>query len=121
MKPRVILFIGSGILLFFFLVYVFICQHRFAVIDKKWLILFSKYNINPKDITHDESVWYYKNKNTCVFYSEWKDTECPRHSRYCSGKLNSAGNAELQVRAIREAINNKGEHPKCPLIYPSTN
>lgn len=121
MKSHQILFIMGSILLSLFLIYVFICQHRFVVTDKKWLMLFEKYNIDPKDITHDESVWYFKDRNTCVFYSEYEETKCPSHSRYCSGNLEKAGNPNFQIKALRDAINNGGEHPLCPLIYPSTN
>lgn len=121
MKSSNCLFILGCLLLSFFLIYVFICQHRFSVTDKKWLDLFSRYHIPSKDITHDESVWYYQNNNTCVFYSENRNDLCPRHSRYCSSGKSTAGSAEEQVKAIKEAINNGGEHPQCPLIYPSVN
>src|SRR5438105_4042679 len=107
---------GAVLLFLFFAVYVFWYEHKRGIShDQDWVERFKIAGIDPRDITHDEGVWYYKRRSTCVGYGDWDD-ECPRHENYCSGRK-TFGDAQLQVTSILRAINNNGTHPECPLVY----
>jgi len=107
----------AGILLFvLFLGYVFWHDHKHSISDDfQWVEKFLRVGVDPKDITHDESVWYYKRRSTCVGYGDWKD-ECPKHESYCAGER-IFGDANAQVDAIKKALERGGVHPECPLVY----
>ena len=81
-----------------------------------WISLFSvKEDINLADISHDEEMWYYKGKSTCVGFGEI-DQNCKRNECYCSGK-GTYGSPKKQVKMVIKAIENDGLHPMCPLLY----
>jgi hypothetical protein len=73
------------------------------------------------DISHDESMWYYQGKPTCVHYNpnlqykSPKDKKCPIYSRVCSNTI------EEQIKNVYIAIQNEGFHPNCPLLYSAYN
>jgi len=119
MGNRVHIFLWlAGILLFlFFIGYVFLYDHKEGIANSEiWDNEFRRVGINPEDMSHDDSTWYYKRLSTCVGYGgEWEQ-ECPRHENYCSGGK-TFGDAKNQVKAIVEALKNRGTHPGCPLIY----
>lgn len=106
----------SAILLFsFFIWYVFVHDHKEGVGDSQWAEKFRRVQIDPNDMAHDDNTWYHNRESTCVAYGDPKE-ECSRHENYCAGGR-SIGHIDAQVNAIKEALQNKGTHPECPLIY----
>ena len=119
-KSHKLLFAFGVIIFFMFLIYVYVCEHKISIEKYKWWTdVFSRNgftNSQIKNITHDNSIWYYKRKSTCVAYSEDDLGKCDKSEHYCSGD-HTYGSRDLQVKNIKKAIDNGGEHPKCPLIY----
>lgn len=111
-----ILWLAGVLLLVFFLGYTFWYDHKENIQNStEWRNEFVLAGIDPKDMTHDEGMWYYKRRSTCVGYGDWTE-ECPKHEGYCAGGK-TFGNARDQISAIRESLENGGTHPECPLIY----
>ena len=113
-NEHVYLWLGGALLLLLFIVYVFWHDHK-ENIDDDWAGKFRAIGIDPKDMTHDDGVWYYRRRSTCVGYGDWTD-ECPKHESYCAGGK-VFGDSQTQVNAVGAALNNGGTHPECPLIY----
>lgn len=122
------LFIAAVVLFSIFLVYVYVHNHRTSAEDSGfWTKVFYHNDMGEylPHITHDDDVWYYKGRNTCVAYCGHTEPtdRCPRNESYCAGvgepygAPNSYGSPNQQVQAIRLAIEKGGEHPLCPLIY----
>lgn len=116
MDPHKYLWLSGILLLLFFVGYVFYHNHKENIQNSDiWTAEFEGVGINSKDISHDEGVWYYRNFPTCVGYGDWND-ECPKYESYCAGGK-SFGDPKTQVKAIKQALENGGTHPECPLIY----
>jgi hypothetical protein len=108
--------LGAVILFFFFIGYAFWYDHKESIqSSREWSDEFSRAGIDPRDMSHDEGVWYHQRRSTCVAYGDWAD-ECPRHEAWCSGGK-VFGDAASQVAEIKRALENGGTHPECPLIY----
>lgn len=109
-------FVLALVLFLCFIVYIYFSDHQKGLKDDSWIKEFQKVGLDPEDISHDDSVWYFQKQPTCVAYSA-KNAICPRHESYCArGK--TYGSILDQVKAVKEAAENGGEHPQCPLIYP---
>lgn len=120
-KAHKYLFIAGTILFIIFLLYIYFCDHKQSILESEfWTKEFLKAGFSKEkieDIEHDDSVWYYKNRPTCVAYSGSFFEKCLPYEHYCPGG-NTFGIPEKQIKALQEAIDNGGEHVDCPLIYP---
>lgn len=91
--------------------------------DENWKKVFLDQGLNSnviKDISHDDSMWYYKRSSTCVLYGDMNyPEECKKYEGVCAGGDNF-GSSKNQAFEVKKAIENGGEHPKCPLIYLGT-
>ncbi|HMP28060.1 MAG TPA: hypothetical protein PKD85_00585 [Saprospiraceae bacterium] len=118
--PHFYLFIAGAIVLLLYLGYVFWYDHKNEVTDKDLHELFKKYGLTDTqiaDIKHDDDVWYYKNKSTCIGYSSDPREACPKFQWVCLGDR-TFGNLKEQIYAISQLIKNgMDSHPDCPLIY----
>jgi hypothetical protein len=78
-------------------------------------------SLTRDDVTKETSslswddVWHYQGMSTCVCYGEDPNEICPKNECYCGGG-DVMGSKDLQMLAVKEAIKNGGEHPKCPLL-----
>ena len=111
------------IMLFVFLGYVFLSEHKYHVDnDPFWIELFEKNGLSKKElskITHDENVWYHNNKSTCVGFGE-PNNKCILSDQVCCGGLSTQtfGDYTDQVKAVILSISSEGgKHPDCPLLY----
>lgn len=115
------LFVAGVVALMMFLVYVFICEHKvFITGNPLWTEAFERTGLTSeqiRDLTHDDSMWYHQSRSTCVAYGGDFSKKCHRHENYCAGG-DRYGDAEAQSQAVKESLDNGGEHPMCPLIYP---
>lgn len=122
-KSHTYLFIFGVVLLVGFLIHVYVCEHKISIEgNDMWRNAFLRNGFSStqiKDISHDDTVWYYKRRSTCVGYSEDTSKECTSSENYCSGG-NDYGTEDQQVLSVKKAVSNGGEHPKCPLIYTGT-
>ena len=117
------------IILSLFLAYGFLCEHQISVIDTLWAPYFNEY---AKDVTHDDSMWFYKGISTCVQYNGDFNEECDKSKGICSdGKYNNNkyggykeqnkyGGYKEQSAGVIDAIKNGGVHKDCPFIYHGT-
>ena len=122
-KYHLYLFIVGLVLFSMFLAYVFIYEHKIHIKGSAFESAFREVGLSNEinDITHDDSMWYYKLASTCVGYGD-KSSKCKKYESFCGGKnQNTYGNEYEQALAVKEAIENNGEHPLCPLIYPGAN
>lgn len=114
------LFIAGFVAIIMFLIYVFICEHKISINGNDiWVLAFKRNGMNDsqiKNLTHDDSMWYYKLKSTCVAYGGDFSEKCRRYESYCAGG-DKYGDEDLQALAVKEALDNDGEHPMCPLVY----
>lgn len=123
------LVLGAVILLSIFIVFVYIAKKREGIDDysdenREWLTTFRKSGFTDAEIsrvTHDDHVWYYDGKNTCVGYGDAED-ECPAYQTYCAGgsvngTYHTYGTLQQQSLAILKSIKSGGVHEECPLIY----
>ncbi|MDB4769421.1 hypothetical protein OAG24_00500 [bacterium] len=117
------IFYGAVIFFALLLIYIFM-DHQVQIVDENIIKIFKKAGLTAdqiKNISHDDSMWYYRGYSTCVLFKDYKNPivswECPEYEGYCSGLKGSYGSLEQQARAIKDSINNGGEHPHCPLIY----
>jgi len=112
------LFLAALIILIIFLVYVYLSNHRTEISQNNlWQEVFQKVKLNPEDLTHDDTTWYFQGRPTCVAYGGSFEAKCPRFENYCAGG-GTYGDPVNQALAIKKAIENGGEHPLCPLVYP---
>ncbi len=86
-------------------------------LSKNWSQRLKNHGIDPAKIKHDDTEWFYNGKDICVGYGGVFTEKCPYFSTYCSGG-DTYGDYEQQIESIIHAIENKGSHPSCPLIYP---
>lgn len=120
MSGQLTLYVCSLSLLLLFVLYIFLYDHKKSISDDQiWLESFSKVGIDPQDMTHDDTTWYYRRISTCVGYGDWND-QCPKYENYCSSNK-KFGTPSQQALAIKEALLNGGTHELCPLIYAGTN
>lgn len=111
------------IILSLFLAYGFLCEHQISVIDTLWMPYFGKY---AKEVTHDDSMWFYKGISTCVQYNGNFNEECDKSKGICMGSSNNKhnkdeyGNYKEQSAGVINAIKNGGIHKDCPFIYHGT-
>ena len=123
-RPQEYLFLAAVILLAMFLIYVYVCEHKVSIDDGGiWTSALRNAGVsreNIKDITHDDSGWYLKRKSLCVMYGGDFDGRCRRYEGHCAGDF-TFGDEKQQAQAIQTSIENNGEHPKCPLVYPGAN
>lgn len=111
------LWLGGMLLLGFFMGYVFWYDHKEHINNnREWVDKFSAVGIDPRDMTHDEAMWYHKRRSTCVAYGGEYQRGCPRHESYCAGGK-TYGDSQMQVDAVRHALENGGSHPECSLMY----
>ena len=114
------LFIAGVIMLIMFLSYVYLYDHKtFIEGHDMWEKAFLKVGTDKnkiQDITHDDNMWYYKGVSTCVAHSGDFSGLCHRYENYCSGG-DRYGDDISQAKAVKEALEDGGEHPMCPLIY----
>lgn len=116
MHTHLYLWLGGVLLFTFFMGYAFWYDHKERINNsQEWVTAFTSVGINPRDMAHDEGVWYYKGRSTCVGYGDWND-ECPRHECYCAGGK-TFGDSITQARAIKKALESGGTHQGCPLMY----
>jgi hypothetical protein len=112
--------VAAIIILIIFLIYIFQVNHKYDIDDNTfWSKLFKNAGFSASEIlniTHDDDTWYYNGLSTCVAYSNNPNTKCKKSDYYCPGK-NIVGTPQQQVEAVRDAINNNGEHILCPRIY----
>lgn len=117
------LFLAGVVILLFFLAYVYFCNHQTEIYKNNlWISAFQEIGLTPRqidDITHDDSMWYYLKRPTCVGYGGYFTKKCPKYENYCSGG-STFGNPLQQALAVKKAIYTGGEHPSCPLVYPGT-
>ena len=113
------LFLAGIVVFSIFLIYVYICNHRTEIGQSDvWNQSFQKVGLSSKDIenlTHDDSMWYYRGRPTCVAYGDFRK-RCPKFESYCAGG-DTFGTPEQQALEVKLAIKNGGEHVSCPLIY----
>lgn len=103
-----------------FVLYVFSYDHKQGIDDNQvWVEAFKNVGIDPKNMTHDDSTWYYKQRSTCVGYGDWEEV-CPKYENYCAANK-VFGTPLQQARAIKEALINGGTHKECPIIYAGAN
>ena len=118
------LFLAALILFILFVIYVYVCNHKVDVSSNLlWTEAFTGVGISAAMIdlaTHDDSMWYYEGYPTCVAYGGDFSRKCLPHEHYCSGG-SVYGTPDQQASAIKDALQNGGEHPQCPLIYPGVN
>jgi hypothetical protein len=93
-------------------------SHRFS--SDHYKDVAEKYYLDENLLTHDDDSWYYDGKWTCVSYRPYD--ECMRDYRYmnvCPTKNKQLTSTEIedQLFAVRQSIENGGEHPQCPTIY----
>lgn len=120
MSKHLLLYACASILLLLFVLYVFLYDHKHSIADNQvWIEAFSKVGIDPQDMTHDDTTWYYRRRTTCVGYGDWTK-ECPKYENYCAGDK-IFGTPFQQVSAIKESLDNGGVHRLCPIIYAGAN
>lgn len=111
--------LAGALLLAFFIGYAFWYDHKETIYySEEWNRRFRAVGIDPRRVTHDDGMWYYDRKSTCVNYGD--GGECPRHEGYCAGGK-TYGTLDEQVLAVKEALENGGTHPECTLIYAGAN
>lgn len=92
------LWIVASILLILLFMYIYVYPHR------------------TKDEPYEyDDVWYHNGVSTCVCYGEDPNEICPKSDCYCVGG-DVYGSKDAQLKAVREAIQNGGEHSACPLL-----
>jgi hypothetical protein len=118
--PHCYLFIASSIVLLLYLGYVFWYDHKYTVNSDDFEDLFKKYglvNEQISNIKHDDDVWYYKNKSTCIGYSSDSREACPKFQWVCIGG-GTFGTLKDQIYEVAKLIKSgTTTHPECPLIY----
>jgi len=103
-----------------FLVYGFLCNHQFSIMNTLWASYFGKY---ANYVTHDDGMWFYKGISTCVQYNGDFNEKCDKSLGICAGKNeydDKYGGYIEQSKEVITSIINGGVHPKCPLIYYGT-
>lgn len=100
------------------IIYIYFTEKKIRLIDENIIT----YSINfpkdlLKDISHDENVWYYKDKFTCVGFGFEKE-KCPKSQVVCSSKDKKYfGTFDEQLQHVKYAIDNGEIHDDCPLLY----
>lgn len=72
------------------------------------------YNVSG-EISHDDEVWYCKNKSTCVCYGK-EGEKCDYTRCVCAGGKDY-GSTIQQMKLVNDAISNGGEAKECPIIH----
>lgn len=116
--PHKYLFIAGLVLFILYIGYIFWYDHKMDI--ENFESLFKKEGLTDKEINeikHDDDVWYYKNRSTCIGYSSNSNEPCPKFQWVCIGGK-TFGTIENQIKEVSKLIkNNKSQHPDCPLIY----
>lgn len=135
MNSHEYIFFASIAIFALLLGYIFI-EHQYSITNNESMIeIFEKAGLTKdkiEEISHDDFMWYYRGKSTCVLYNN-SDEKCLEHEGYCSGdniliqlsknnEINLARDAKFgtlfqQAVEVRKAIEHGGYHPSCPLIY----
>lgn len=118
LKPHLYLLIAGIVFLILFFGYIFWFDHKENPEGRDWQERFNNAGLTAeqqRDITHDDSMWYYQRVATCVGYGHPSE-ECPKHESYCIGG-DTFGSLQNQALAVAEAIGKGGVHENCPLIY----
>jgi len=117
--------LSALLLLSLFIAFIYLIKKRSNIdADDVWIHTFRDAGIADSDIgqiTHDDHVWYYKDRSTCIGYGDVEE-ECPAYENYCAGgtsngTLYTYGSLKQQALAIKQAILAGGQHEECPLIY----
>jgi len=111
---HLIVWIIGVIFLLILICYTYVNEHRVDLNKDHWRGLFKYHESIVDDISHDEYMWYYKGKSTCVGFGE-PDTECSRSQSTCAG-ASVYGDFSTQAREVERAITNDGIHPDCPTL-----
>jgi hypothetical protein len=117
------LFIAGVVVIILFFGYAFWYDHKKQFEDHNIDKIFKRYGLSEEqisNISHDDDMWYYKRKSTCVGYSSIPDELCPKFQEVCVGGK-TFGNLEDQIREVVKAIKIGGLHEDCPLIYEGAN
>jgi len=113
------LFLGGVAVMAILVIYAFVVDHKHSL-SKEWVSSFTSIGVSAdkvENISHDEEMWYYAGKSTCVGYGDYKDS-CPKFQGVCAGeKGKTFGSALEQARAVKAALDGGGSHSQCPLIY----
>jgi hypothetical protein len=113
------LWVAALVSFFGLVLYAFVQNHKTTIRDRKmWMEKFSCEGLDVKqigDLSRDDGVWYYQNKNTCVG-SGMTDERCPKTETYCAGG-DTYGTPKQQAYEVMRAIHAGGVHPLCPLVY----
>lgn len=121
LTPHLYLWIAGMVFLTLFFGYIFWFEHKESPEGEDWEKRFERVGLTKeqrRDITRDDSMWYYQKVATCVGYGHPND-ECPKHESYCVGG-DTFGSLNDQALAVSEAIKKGGIHENCPLIYSGT-
>ena len=114
LRSMKILWLASLLLLVLTFAYIYWYPHRSRVRDDVTKEMSSLSWDETSSLTRDD-VWHYQGMSTCVCYGEDPNEICPKNECYCGGG-DVMGSKDLQMLAVKEAIKNGGEHPKCPLL-----
>lgn len=123
LKSHFYLYIAGIVLFILFLGYVFWYDHKTNIDEgDDFVKIFKKEGLSDDQISqirHDDDVWYYKGKSTCIGYSSDSKEHCPYFQSVCTGKdSRTFGTIDEQIKEVAKIIK-KGDdqHPDCPLIY----
>jgi hypothetical protein len=126
LKSHLYLYIAGVVLFILFLGYTFWYDHKTDVDGNEAAAeAFRKEGLSEEQISrirHDDDVWYYDGRSTCVGYSSHDNDSserCPYFQSVCAGsKARTFGSLSDQVREVAKVIKSgKTQHPDCPLIY----
>lgn len=119
LKPHFYLYIAAFVVMILYMGYAFWYEHKSRMMGDLES-LFKKEGLTDAqidNIKHDDDVWYYKDKSTCIGYSSDERDPCPKFQSVCLGDT-TYGSIDQQVQEVSNLIK-KGlnAHPLCPLIY----
>lgn len=101
--------------------YVFFVEHE-VTLTQRWKTAYATQQLSNdkiENITHDEQVWSYNGVSTCVCYGGDFNGKCDKSNCVCAGGK-TFGDYSQQVSFVKNALENNGEHPNCPIFYYGT-
>jgi len=121
MESHKFLYTGAILLFMLYVWYAFVYERKINICDQpsRWRANLLGANVRKRnvcDISHDDDMWYYKGKSTCVGYGKPRE-KCNWRERVCAGG-HTMGSYMSQAREVAKAITSKGGmHRECPLVY----
>lgn len=119
LEAHLYLWIAGIVFAILFIGYTFWFDHKSHIDENEsWVSRFENEGLSREqinDLTHDDTMWYYQRKSTCVGYGEPNEA-CPKNENFCSGG-STYGDFSKQAEEIAMALKKGGVHPDCPLIY----